>query len=156
MSTNKRSIELNNSHSLDDAMREFGRAHRLDLLSLKIGCSANVLRNKLNPDQEFHKLTLLETVLLTLNTGDFSLFRSSLQMLNHDVHSVEQGACESRILHLILQAVGSAGNITTIFDKANEDQHLDDDEIGELIQATNESIKVLQQLNGSLKAKKAA
>ena len=72
------SVEIKNSHSLEVAMQEFSRAHRLDLLAPKVGCSANVLRNKLNPDQEFHKLTLNETVLLTAITGDYLFFVLSL------------------------------------------------------------------------------
>ena len=128
-------IELKELHSLDEGMRAFGKSNRMDLLAIKLSMSATVLRNKLNPDREFHKLSLMETVLLTIHTGDFSLFRSSLNMLGHDVHKVSAESCESKMLHLVLQSCRKAGNISNIYEKASEDMVIDETERAVLLQA---------------------
>lgn len=146
-----RSIEIKDSHILEMAMKQFGKDHGIDRQAAKLGCSGNVLRNKLNPDQEFHKLTLNEAVLLAGNTGDMSILRAALKQLDHDVHSLESTASESRIIHQVLMAVGAAGNVATIFDRANEDQIIDEEETKELNSAIDNSIKVLSELRASLK-----
>lgn len=156
MTSKTRPIELNDSHSLEDALREFGRAHRLDLLAPKVGCSANVLRNKLNPDQEFHKLTLLETVLLASNTGDTSILRAASNMLGHDIHQLKATDTEAPLMHLVFKSVGGAANVATLFDKFNHDLYIDPEEAKLLSAAADNVIKTMQELKGSLNTKKEA
>jgi len=53
-----------------DAAYFLGKRHNASDLARKLGVSPNVLGNKLNPDQEFHKLSLGEAVAITELTGD--------------------------------------------------------------------------------------
>ena len=156
MKTKKCSIELKNLHKLDDAMREFSRSARLDLEAPRIGTTANVLRNKLNPDQEFHKLSLLETVNLSANTGDMSLFHAALSMLGYDCHKVNDGRSAEQLISQVLHSASASGKVTALFDQANEDQHIDEDERNSLIKATEEAIQKLQSLRSSLFKKELA
>lgn len=156
MKNKNTSIELKDSHGLEDAMRDFSRKHRLDLLSMKVGCSSNVLRNKLNPDQEFHKLTLVESIVLASSTGDLSILRAGLNMLGHDAHEVAGCSAEDKLIHLVLQSASATGKIANIFDKANEDSFIDDIENAQLIKATDNAIKKLTELRSSLAHRKTA
>lgn len=47
-----------------------GKKHNASDLARKLGLSPNVLGNKLNPDQEFHKLSLGEAIAITELTDD--------------------------------------------------------------------------------------
>ena len=49
---------------LDNACRQFAQTHNLTELARKVEMKAQVLRNKLNPEQ-LHQLTLTELMLLT-------------------------------------------------------------------------------------------
>lgn len=53
-----------------DAAYLLGKRHNASDLARKLGVSPNVLGNKLNPDQEFHKLSLGEAVAITELTND--------------------------------------------------------------------------------------
>lgn len=151
MATNKCSIELKNSHSLEDAMREFTRNHRMDLLAPKIGTTANVLRNKLNPDQEFHKLSLLEAINLAANTGDLSIIRASIQMLGFDCHEVGDISTTDRLISQVLNSASAAGNVTILYNEASADQVIDKEETACLIKATDDAIQKFQTLRTSLR-----
>jgi len=150
LKNNKRSIELKNLHSLDDAMRDFSRSTRLDLHAPKIGTTANVLRNKLNPDQEFHKLSLLEAVNLSANTGDVSLLRAALRMLDMDCYSLEGSVTSDKLIHQVLRSTSASGNVASIFDKANEDAVIDEVERQEIIEAAQVAIQKFKTMIATL------
>lgn len=156
MKSKKCPIELKNLHKLDEAMREFSRNARLDLEAPRIGTTANVLRNKLNPDQEFHKLSLLETVNLSANTGDMSLFHAALSMLSYDCHKINEGSATEQLISQIVHSASASGKVTALFDQATEDEHIDDDERVSLIKATEVAIQKLQSLRSSLLKKELA
>lgn len=59
-----------------DAAYALGKRHNISLLARKLGMSPNVLGNKLNPDQEFHKLSLGEAVALTELSNDDAIIES--------------------------------------------------------------------------------
>ena len=65
---------------LDTACRRFSLAHNLTELAALSGISAQVLRNKLNPEQP-HRLTLQELVLLTDITDDSTVLDGLLAQL---------------------------------------------------------------------------
>ncbi|MCW2105388.1 UNVERIFIED_ORG: hypothetical protein M2402_002556 [Rahnella aquatilis] len=64
----------------DTACRRFSLAHNLTELAAVIGISAQVLRNKLNPDQP-HRLTVNELILLTDITDDSAVLDGLLAQL---------------------------------------------------------------------------
>lgn len=53
-----------------DAAYLLGKKYNASDLARKLGLSPNVLGNKLNPDQEFHKLSLGEAIAITELTND--------------------------------------------------------------------------------------
>ena len=65
---------------LDTACRRFSLAHNLTEVAAVIGISAQVLRNKLNPDQP-HRLTLQELITLTDITDDSTVLDGLLAQL---------------------------------------------------------------------------
>lgn len=65
---------------LDTACRRFSLAHNLAEVAKVMGVSAQVLRNKLNPDQP-HRLTLQELITLTDITDDSTVLDGLLAQL---------------------------------------------------------------------------
>ncbi|WP_449632107.1 phage regulatory CII family protein [Rahnella aceris] len=64
----------------DTACRRFSLAHNLTEVAAVMGISAQVLRNKLNPDQP-HRLTINELILLTDVTDDSTVLDGLLAQL---------------------------------------------------------------------------
>ena len=72
----------NSIHShLDSACRRFALEHNLAELAPALNISAQVLRNKLNPEQP-HELTLSQLVTLTAITDDAAILDGLLAQLN--------------------------------------------------------------------------
>lgn len=70
-------------HSIiEGAMAQFRNEHDLKVVAKKSGKGAQVLRNKLNPDQDRHHLTVLELVDITRATRDTSIIDAVLLELN--------------------------------------------------------------------------
>ncbi|MDP9703526.1 UNVERIFIED_ORG: hypothetical protein J2W64_000688 [Rahnella aquatilis] len=65
---------------LDTACRRFSLAHNLTEVAAVMGISAQVLRNKLNPDQP-HRLTVNELIMLTDITDDSAVLDGLLAQL---------------------------------------------------------------------------
>ncbi|MDR3432081.1 MAG: phage regulatory CII family protein [Rouxiella aceris] len=65
----------------EEACRKFALTHNLKELASKAEMSAQVLRNKLNPDQA-HKLTIEDLMLLTDLTEDPTLLDGMLAQIN--------------------------------------------------------------------------
>jgi len=59
-----------------DAAYLLGKRHNTSDLARKLGISPNVLGNKLNPDQDFHKLSLGEAVAITDITNDNAIIEA--------------------------------------------------------------------------------
>ncbi|ATM78704.1 hypothetical protein CRN79_23995 [Serratia fonticola] len=68
-------------HSLESACRRFVQSHNIATLAPALNLSAQVLRNKLNPEQP-HELTLSQLVTLTAITDDASILDGLLAQLN--------------------------------------------------------------------------
>lgn len=66
---------------LDNACRQFAQKHNLTELARKVEMKAQVLRNKLNPEQP-HQLTLTELMLLTDVSEDAALIDGLLAQLH--------------------------------------------------------------------------
>ncbi|PNK88753.1 phage regulatory CII family protein [Serratia odorifera] len=66
---------------LSSACRRFAQAHNLAELAPMLNVSAQVLRNKLNPEQP-HELTLSQLVTLTAITDDAAILDGLLAQLN--------------------------------------------------------------------------
>ncbi|ADW74156.1 regulatory CII family protein [Rahnella aceris] len=64
----------------DTACRRFSLAHNLTKVAAVMGISAQVLRNKLNPDQP-HRLTVNELIMLTDITDDSAVLDGLLAQL---------------------------------------------------------------------------
>ncbi|PVD42969.1 hypothetical protein C5188_00080 [Serratia liquefaciens] len=72
----------NSIHShLDSACRRFALEHNLAELAPALNISAQILRNKLNPEQP-HELTLSQLVTLTAITDDAAILDGLLAQLN--------------------------------------------------------------------------
>lgn len=99
---------LINKH-FDSACRRFHGAHNAEELAPQVSIRAQVLRNKLNPDQPHH-LTAVEVVRLTVVTGDRSLI-DGLLMQAGCLPSVPYSSVPEDLEILTLNAVSSMGVI---------------------------------------------
>jgi len=73
--------KVSTHHYFDEACRKFALSHNLKELAAKADITAQVLRNKLNPDQA-HKLTIEDLMLLTDLTEDPTLLDGMLAQIN--------------------------------------------------------------------------
>ncbi len=111
-----------------DAAYLLGKRHNASDLARKLGISPNVLGNKLNPDQEFHKLSLGEAVALTELTDDNIIVEAWCQQRNGVfVKLPSEFSCDEELsdqLMKLSEAMGSAlGEIRLAREDGIIDQH---------------------------------
>lgn len=95
-----------------DAAYFLGKRHNASDLARKLGVSPNVLGNKLNPDQEFHKLSLGEAVAITEITSDNLILETWANSRGFILVPVPEGvACDEDLSDQLLklsEAMGQA------------------------------------------------
>ena len=74
-------FQISKHPHFDNACRKFALAHNIEVVAEKAGMRAQVLRNKLNPDQP-HQLTWIEILVLTDVTEDSTLVDGFLAQLH--------------------------------------------------------------------------
>ncbi|EKN4113417.1 phage regulatory CII family protein [Yersinia enterocolitica] len=103
----------------DNACRQFALKHNLVELAANAGIAAQVLRNKLNPDQP-HRLTVDELLRITDLTEDPTLLDGLLSQINCMPSVPVNEACPGNIPTYALHATAAAvqGNHKTAFSKS--------------------------------------
>ena len=155
MSQVNTSIEIKDSHKLDEAMTAFRNRHCMERLAPKMLMSGNVLRNKLNADQERHKLTLAESIISASITGDTSILEAGLNMLGYGLHKLEEIESGSTLLHSVFSSIKHSSNVASIYDKSMTDGVLDNAEREEMLKAVNDAERQLKEIRAKLTIKAA-
>lgn len=148
-------IELKNSQILDEACVIFRGRHCMERVATKMAMSANVLRNKFNPDSEYHKLSLLESVVTAGITGDVSVLQSAISMLGFGIFKIDEQKSDSSILHCVFSSIGASATIANLYDKAMADGVVDDKERNSLLNAVTDAERKLKELRAKLTVKVA-
>ncbi|ELI8169659.1 TPA: phage regulatory CII family protein [Yersinia enterocolitica] len=94
----------------DNACRQFALKHNLVELAASAGIAAQVLRNKLNPDQP-HRLTVDELLRITDLTEDPTLLDGLLSQINCMPSVPVNEACPGNIPTYALHATAAVGSI---------------------------------------------
>jgi len=95
---------------LDNACRQFAQTHNLTELARKVEMKAQVLRNKLNPEQP-HQLTLAELLLIIDASEDAALIDGLLAQL-HCLPSVPVNELASEKLDsYVMKATAAIGQV---------------------------------------------
>ncbi len=89
-------------------------------LAVRMGISANVLQNKVNPSQEYHKLTLNEAVKMQAITGDRRILHAMadslgcvcIQLPSHDQ------AGDMELLDSFMSVVSELGDLSAEFQQS--------------------------------------
>lgn len=93
-----------------DAAYLLGKRHNASDLARKLGVSPNVLGNKLNPDQEFHKLSLGEAVAITELTNDNAIVEAWCQQRGGVfVRLPEAAACDEELSDQLMRVSEELG-----------------------------------------------
>ncbi|MBS0972718.1 phage regulatory CII family protein [Serratia rubidaea] len=94
----------------DSACRLFVQRHNMAQLAEQTGIRAQVLRNKLNPEQP-HQLTCAELLALTDATEDAGLLDALLAQINCMPSVPVNEACAGNIPTYALQATAAVGSV---------------------------------------------
>jgi len=98
---------------LDNACRQFAQKHNLTELARKVEMKAQVLRNKLNPEQP-HQLTLTELMMLTDISEDAALIDGLLAQL-HCLPSVPVNELAAEKLDAyVMKATAAIGQVAAV------------------------------------------
>lgn len=112
--------------SPQDAAYLLGKAHNTSELARCLGISPTVLSNKLNPDQEFHKLSLGEAVAITELSNDNRILEAWANMRGFMLVSVPaQFCCDEDLCDQLLVLNESMGNALATIKAARSDGVID-------------------------------
>lgn len=147
------SIELIDSHVLENALRAFSNKHRMDLVAVEMGCGKTVALNKYNPDSEFHQLTVNNLISSAIGRNDASVIEAIVKSIGFEMFKpmCAQTACIDGLLRTVLKAQGSAGHICDIYQQAIADEELDENEKTELLACIGKTIGHLSELASGIK-----
>ena len=98
---------------LDGACRQFAQKHNMKELACKIEMGAQVLRNKLNPEQP-HQLTITELLLLTDATEDAMLIDALLAQIKCLPAVPVNEAKAEKMTHYVLKATAEIGKVAAV------------------------------------------
>jgi hypothetical protein len=151
MKLNNTRKPANTSQCFEDARRSFSKFHRIDLLAPKMGTTHKTLLDRLNPDNDYHKLSVEHLVMLTLLTGDTRM----VEGLNHDVGLTvyEQAQFEQDTTHIFsifLRRQTLNGVFAGLLEKALDDGRLDANEAAMLLPVAEDMLRLAGKLKANL------
>ena len=100
-------------------------------LAPRMGMSANVLRNKVNPNNTTHHLTLAEALRISQITGDVRIAIAIANELGYTMVQTPrvEDCCDSAIVELMGQAWSTHGEVGTEICKTLEDGRVEEKEV---------------------------
>jgi hypothetical protein len=146
--------ENKDSQHLDAARHEFLNRYDIARLAKKLMLkSPAILYNRLNPDMEYHHLTVELLEQLTKQTGDNVLIAALNKDLGQSVYEIpKMPATSEGIAKLIFQRQFQCGEFGLLYDKYMEDQVLDQQEAEHLSQHLDATIAHLVNIKASVKS----
>ena len=119
----------------------------LDSLAAKMGVNAQVLRNKCNPNNETHRLTLREAVAMMLNTGDLRILETMALLLGQTVEP-RATVCNSSLLEILLRADAEHGDIARTLAHVRRDGYVTEREKACVREQISQARQALDELEG--------
>ena len=116
-------------------------------IATRLGMSHQVLINKANPQSEFHKLTLRESIALQLITGSRRIHTAMGVELDIDANPA---VSPDSLLKSILSASKEHGDVVRAVHSALEDGHLTLREREQCHREIDEEIEALQNLRAAI------
>jgi hypothetical protein len=146
--------ENKDSQHLDAARHEFLNRYDIARLAKKLMLkSPAILYNRLNPDMEYHHLTVELLEQLTKQTGDNILIAALNKDLGQAVYQIPKVAATSEsISKLIFKRQFIAGEFGVLFDKYMENGVLDKQESESLYEHLDSAIEHLVKIKASVKS----
>lgn len=136
-----------------DAAYMLGKRHNTSDLARKLGMSPNVLGNKLNPDQEFHKLSLGEAVAITELTNDDAIIETWAASRGYVlVKMPDQVCCDEELSDQVMKLSEEMGSVMGEIRHAREDGIIDPQEYEQVTQRIATAIKEALALKAVVKA----
>ncbi|KRS22843.1 hypothetical protein AAY72_01650 [Alishewanella sp. WH16-1] len=136
-----------------DAAYMLGKRHNTSDLARKLGVSPNVLGNKLNPDQEFHKLSLGEAVAITELANDDAIIETWAASRGYVlVKMPDQVCCDEELSDQVMKLSEEMGSVMGEIRHAREDGIIDPQEYEQVTQRIATAIKEALALKQVVKA----
>lgn len=135
----------------DNACRAFSNMHKGDIVQIAeaIGMNAQMLRNKLNPEQP-HKFTWDDLVKVTDVTEDATLVDGLLEQLQCQPSVPLNNACESNFPAYVLKATAEVGKLAS---QAVLCGHINSTRSAEIKQSVNNAIRCLALVGVTISAR---
>ncbi|EFB73304.1 phage regulatory CII family protein [Providencia rustigianii] len=135
----------------DDACRAFALSHKGDLVQIAeaIGMNAQMLRNKLNPEQP-HKFTWDDLVKVTDVTEDATLIDGLLEQLHCQPSVPLNNASEGNFPTYVLNATAEVGKLAS---QAVLGGHINSTRSAEMKQSVNNAIRCLALVGVTISAR---
>lgn len=136
-----------------DAAYLLGKRANISDLARKLGMSPNVLGNKLNPDQEFHKLSLGEAVAITELANDDAIIESWANSRGYLlVKMPDQVCCDEELSDQVCRTSEEMGAVMGEIRQARVDGIIDPQEYAQITQRIAVAIKEALALKAVIKA----
>jgi len=145
------------SQGLEWARREFVRRHRIDLLAPKVGTTHKTLLDRLNPDNDNHKLSAEVISMLTALTGDNILIEGLANDAGLKLYKAPTSeVSDENIIKLHLRRCSLGAQFGNLLEAALDDGRIDAQEASDLLKCTDDAIGQLTKLKANLKVKSEA
>lgn len=118
------------------------------------GQAEQTLRNKLNPNDDSHRLALSDFVMVMKQADDTEPLDLLCRMFGGQFISRSQGSSDT-IIHAVLKAMSEHGDIATALDDAMKDGVIDPAELARLFREIREARNSLVELENTLREKGA-
>lgn len=136
-----------------DAAYLLGKRANISDLARKMGMSPNVLGNKLNPDQEFHKLSLGEAVAITELANDDAIIGSWANSRGYMLVKVpDHVCCDEDLSDQVMRTSEEMGAVMGEIRQAREDGIIDPQEYEQVTRRIATAIKEALALKAVVKA----
>ncbi|MCC7006011.1 MAG: phage regulatory CII family protein [Ottowia sp.] len=116
-------------------------------LAVRMGKSASTLQNKLNPSQEYHKVTLKEAAMITSLTGDHRIVDAMASLIGRVSVPVPQlgDLSDGALLDLVGNLLSKQGQMFNEFTRRYADGDIDDEDFNALDVASDRIIQCVME-----------
>lgn len=124
-----------------------------EVLAVRLGMSATILRNKANINHAANKPTLEEADRIMAITGDLSMLHALAHSHGHMCVKLEQDATASdmAILELVTKFWGAQGEVGSEIHKALDDGRIDETEVERIERAMYNTHRALAEILARVK-----
>lgn len=124
----------------------------VEKLADALNIRAQVLRNKVNPNNLQNKLTVYETVKMMKETGDTRILDELAWMLNFQLTAIEFDK-QTSLLNAIVTASADHGKVHQTIEQAVIDKKITPREMERISKEINDAIDALQTLHKVIESK---